>query len=100
MEQDNLLSLGMLFCGISIFCHCHLLKQFNLEIQILNEHLDSVLSPINLQGQTGCNCDLQPINYVCLVGISLLYIAALLIVKSGPWDRHDPRNNYNSDIDY
>jgi hypothetical protein len=24
--------------------------------------LDSVVSPINLQGQTGCNCDLQPIN--------------------------------------
>ena len=37
----------------------------------VNEHLDSVLSPINLQGQTGCNCDLQPINYVCLVGITL-----------------------------
>ena len=64
MEQDNFLSLGMLFCGISIFCHPHLLKQFNLEIQILliNEELDSVLSPINLQGQTGCNCKLQPIN--------------------------------------
>jgi hypothetical protein len=28
----------------------------------VNEELDSVLSPINLQGQTGCNCDLQPIN--------------------------------------
>ena len=58
-----------------------------------------VLSPINLQRQTGCNCDLQPINSVCLVGITL-YSAALLIVKSGPWDRDDPRNNYNSDIDY
>jgi hypothetical protein len=30
----------------------------------------------------------------------LLYSAALLIVKSGPWDRDDPRKNYNSDIDY
>jgi hypothetical protein len=30
-----------------------------------------VLSPINLQGQTGCNCDLKPINSVCLVGITL-----------------------------
>ena len=28
----------------------------------VNEELDSVLSPIHLQGQTGCNCDLQPIN--------------------------------------
>jgi hypothetical protein len=56
------------------------------------------LQPINLQGQTGCNCDLQPINSVCLV--VLLYSTALLIVKSGPWDRDDPRNNYNSDIDY
>jgi hypothetical protein len=37
----------------------------------VNEELDSVLSPINLQGQTGCNCDLQPINYVYLVGITL-----------------------------
>ena len=35
----------------------------------VNEELDSVLSPINLQEQTGCNCDLQPINPVCLVGI-------------------------------
>ena len=26
--------------------------------------------------------------------------AGLPIVKSGPWDRDDPRNNYNSDIDY
>jgi hypothetical protein len=63
----------------------------------VNEELDSVLSPINLQGQTRCNCDLQPINSVCLV--VLLYSAALLIVKSEPWDRDDPRNNYNmSDI--
>jgi hypothetical protein len=37
----------------------------------VNEDLDSVLSLINLQGQTGCNCDLQPINYLCLVGITL-----------------------------
>ena len=37
----------------------------------VNDELDSVLSPINLQGQTGCNCDLQPINSVCLVGITL-----------------------------
>ena len=29
------------------------------------------LQPINLQGQTGCNCDLQPINSVCLVDITL-----------------------------
>ena len=28
----------------------------------------------------------------------LLYSAALLIVKSGPWDRDDPSDN--SDIDY
>ena len=65
MEQDNLLSLRMLFCGISIVCHPHLLKQFNLESRdpdTVNEELDSVLSPIHLQGQTGCNCDLQPIN--------------------------------------
>ena len=60
-----------------------------------------MLSPINLQGQTGCNCDLQPINAVCLVGITLQLVQLrLLIVKSGPWDRDDPRNNYNSDIDY
>jgi hypothetical protein len=39
----------------------------------VNEELDSVLSPINLQGQTGCNYDLQPINYVCLVDITLQY---------------------------
>jgi hypothetical protein len=54
----------------------------------VNEELDSVLSPINLQGQTGCNCDLQPINLqgqtgcncdlqpinsVCLVDITLQY---------------------------
>ena len=31
------------------------------------------LQPINLQGQTGCNCDLQPINSVCLVDITLQY---------------------------
>ena len=37
----------------------------------VNEDLDSVLSLINLQGQTGCNCDIQPINSVCLVGITL-----------------------------
>ena len=52
----------------------------------VNEELDSVLSPINLQGQTGCNidlqpinlqgqtgcnCDLQPINSVCLMDITL-----------------------------
>jgi hypothetical protein len=30
----------------------------------------------------------------------LLYSASLLIVKRGPWDRDDPRNNYNSNIDY
>jgi hypothetical protein len=73
MEQDNILSLRMLFCGILIFCHCHL-KQFNIEIQILLMKSWTVCrhhSPINLQGQTGCNCDLQPINYVCLVGITL-----------------------------
>ena len=35
-----------------------------------NEELDSVLSPVNLQGKTGCNCDLRPINYVQLVGIT------------------------------
>ena len=39
----------------------------------VNEELDSVLSPINLQGPTGCNCDLQPINSVCLVDITLQY---------------------------
>ena len=54
----------------------------------VNEELDSVLSPVNLQGQTGCNCDLQPINLqgqtgcncdlqpinsVCLVDITLQY---------------------------
>jgi hypothetical protein len=37
----------------------------------VNEDLDSVLSLIHLQGQTGCNCDLQPISSVCLVGITL-----------------------------
>ena len=31
------------------------------------------LQPINLQGQTGCNCDLQPINSVCLLDITLQY---------------------------
>ncbi|CAB3990412.1 Hypothetical predicted protein [Paramuricea clavata] len=30
----------------------------------------------------------------------LLHSTALLIVKSGPWDRDDPRNNYNSHMDY
>jgi hypothetical protein len=77
----------------------------------VNEELDSVLSPINLQGQTGCDCDLQQINLQGQTGCNcdlqpinppriLLYSTASLIVKSGPWDRDDPRNNYNCDIDY
>jgi hypothetical protein len=37
----------------------------------VNEDLDSVLSLINLHWQSECNWDLQPINYVCLVGITL-----------------------------
>ena len=89
MEQDNLLSLRMLFCGISIFCHPPPSQTIQpRDPDTVNEELDSVLSPINLQGQTGCNCDLQPINLqgqtgcncdlqpihsVCLVDITLQY---------------------------
>jgi hypothetical protein len=67
----------------------------------VNEDLDSVLSLINLQGQTGYNCDLQPINSVFFVGITLqCSISDCKKWTMGHRDRDDPRNNYNSDIDY
>ena len=39
----------------------------------VNEELDSVLSPIHLQGQTGCNCNLQPINLQGQTGVTVIY---------------------------
>ena len=74
-------------------CNCDL-QPINLQGQT---GCNCDLQPINLQ-ETGCNCDLQPINYVCLVDITLQYS----IVDCEKWTmgRDDPRNNYNSDIDY
>ena len=75
-------------------CNCDL-QPINLQGQT---GCNCDLQPINLQGQTGCNCDLQPINSVCLVDITLQY--SIVDCEKWPWDRDDPRNNYNSDIDY